>query len=259
MKENAYYFSHDYGARNDRKLIRLRNKLKMEGIGVFWSLVEMLYEEGGKIHFQEIPHIAEELRVKQGIIDQVITAFDLFTNDGNFFWSESVKRRLDKRLEKSEKAKASAAQRWRNANAIRTHTEGNANKGKKRKEKKRKEGDMTLPPTVEEVIEYFLEKGYNETGARKAHEYYALNNWHDSEGKPVKAWKQKMFSVWFKDEYMAGSNVHHIGKLIKAVEIDADDRIHYEDGSIIPPGSYNDVAAYRKGELKISHFDRKTA
>jgi hypothetical protein len=58
-----------------------------------------------------------------------------------------------------------------------------------------------IHPTVEDVIAYFKEKGYSEAGARKAHEYYELNDWHDSEGKPVIAWKQKMFNNWLKDEY----------------------------------------------------------
>jgi hypothetical protein len=142
MKQSTYYFSHDYNARNDRKMIRLRSKLKAEGIGIYWCLVEMLYEEGGKIDFSEVPFIAEELRVKKGVIEQVILDFELFVKDDNFFWSDSVKRRLDKRLEKSEKAKESASHRWQNANAMRTHTDGNAIK--KRKEKERKEKDKEM-------------------------------------------------------------------------------------------------------------------
>ncbi len=55
-------------------------------------------------------------------------------------------------------------------------------------------------PSVEEVIAFFKEKGYTETAAKKAHEYYEAGNWHDSKGNPVKNWKQKMMAVWFKDE-----------------------------------------------------------
>lgn len=56
------------------------------------------------------------------------------------------------------------------------------------------------PPTLEQVKEYFKEKGYTEQTAIKAFEYYNTANWHDSRGKPVKNWKQKMISVWFKPE-----------------------------------------------------------
>lgn len=72
---------------------------------------------------------------------------------------------------------------------------------------KKKKGRVFEPPTIEDVIKYFTDNGYSEFGAKKAHEYYRLNNWHDSEGKPVKAWKQKMFSVWFKDQYKQTAQV----------------------------------------------------
>jgi hypothetical protein len=56
------------------------------------------------------------------------------------------------------------------------------------------------PPTLELVKLYFIENGYSETSANKAYEYYNSANWHDSNGKQVKNWKQKMQGVWFKDE-----------------------------------------------------------
>jgi hypothetical protein len=139
VKKDTYYFSHDYNARNDRKMVKLRLKLKMEGIGIYWVLVEMLYEEGGQICFDEIPVIADELKIKKGLIDQVVTGFDLFENDGKCFWSNSVKRRLDKRLEKSEKAKESIRIRWQNTNVIRTNNDSNTIKERKGKENKGKE------------------------------------------------------------------------------------------------------------------------
>jgi len=51
------------------------------------------------------------------------------------------------------------------------------------------------------VIEYFKTRGYNETGAIRAHEYYSTADWHDSKGNKVVNWKQKMVSVWMRDEY----------------------------------------------------------
>lgn len=55
-------------------------------------------------------------------------------------------------------------------------------------------------PTLKEVIEYFIEKGFREDVAKKAFEYYDVAGWKDSNGKSVLNWKQKMQSVWFKDE-----------------------------------------------------------
>jgi hypothetical protein len=45
-----------------------------------------------------------------------------------------------------------------------------------------------------------MEKGFTEQSAQKAFSYYDISNWKDSKGNPVKNWKQKMISVWFKDE-----------------------------------------------------------
>lgn len=60
-----------------------------------------------------------------------------------------------------------------------------------------------IAPTELEVIDYFKENGYAHEVAIKAFRYYATANWKDSKGNRVKNWKQKMISVWFKDENKA--------------------------------------------------------
>ena len=60
------------------------------------------------------------------------------------------------------------------------------------------------PPTLKEVEDYFYQNGYQ--NARKAFEYYSVANWHDSSGKPIKNWKQKMQGVWFREENLIKSN-----------------------------------------------------
>jgi hypothetical protein len=70
---------------------------------------------------------------------------------------------------------------------------------KERKEIKKKKEERIIP-TLEEVKKYFNEKGYTEDAAIKAFNYYDVGDWHDSKNKPVKNWKQKMISVWFKPE-----------------------------------------------------------
>lgn len=57
-----------------------------------------------------------------------------------------------------------------------------------------------IKPTIEQVKEYFHENGYSEEAAIKAWNYYDTANWTDSKGSKVRNWKQKMISVWFKDE-----------------------------------------------------------
>ncbi len=55
-------------------------------------------------------------------------------------------------------------------------------------------------PNLEQVKSYFLDNGYSEQSAVKAFNYYSVAGWKDSNGKQVRNWKQKMQSVWFKDE-----------------------------------------------------------
>lgn len=57
-----------------------------------------------------------------------------------------------------------------------------------------------VPPTVDEVREYFKVNGYSDVSAVKAFEYYNVADWKDRDGKQVLNWKQKMQGVWFKPE-----------------------------------------------------------
>lgn len=67
-----------------------------------------------------------------------------------------------------------------------------------------------IPPLIEDVISYFLENGYSEESAKKAFNHYSLANWHDTEGKPVLSWKQKMNTVWFKEENLIKPEKHRV-------------------------------------------------
>lgn len=68
------------------------------------------------------------------------------------------------------------------------------------KNKRREEKSKFIPPTLDDVIRYFQEKGYSTEIAKKAFEYYDAGNWHDRNGDKVKSWKQKIIANWFKPE-----------------------------------------------------------
>jgi len=65
---------------------------------------------------------------------------------------------------------------------------------------RKKRGAGEKKPSIEDVKDFFREKGYSQDTAVKAFEYYSINQWKDGNGKPVKNWKQKMIAVWFKPE-----------------------------------------------------------
>jgi len=135
MAKDTFYFSHDYNARNDEKIRKLLFKHGYEGYGIYWALIENLYNNANALQ-TDYDSIAYELRTDSDLVKSVINDFKLFVIYEDNFSSDSVERRLKDRLEKSVKAKKSAKIRWDNANALRTQNEGNAIKERKGKERK---------------------------------------------------------------------------------------------------------------------------
>ena len=135
MKSNSYYFSHDYNAANDTKVLFLRHQLGMEGYGIYWFLIEQLANAGGKLPLELIPVLAMQMHCTDIKVNGVLMNFGLFTIDSGEFWSERLQNHLELRLKLSESGKTGANNRWGNRVAI---GEGNA-KESKVKEIKEKE------------------------------------------------------------------------------------------------------------------------
>ena len=138
----SFYFSHNYNSRSDSKIKKLLHKHGLLGYGLYWAIIEDLYNNANalQLHYESI---AYELRTEKNTVKSIIHDFDLFVIEGGYFSSNGVKRRLEQRNEKSVKASNSAKKRWnkseRNANALRTQSEGNAIKEKKENKKKENE------------------------------------------------------------------------------------------------------------------------
>jgi hypothetical protein len=98
------YFSHDYNAHRDLKLVRLRNKMGFEGIGLFWTFTEYLWENGNRVAYEDLELIADELHADADKLTQLITDFSLFTTEqtekGSIVYSTSINRRMEERKER---------------------------------------------------------------------------------------------------------------------------------------------------------------
>jgi hypothetical protein len=148
MSKDTFYFSHDYNSRNDEKIKFLLRKHGITGYGLFWAIIEDLYNNANALR-TDYDGIAFDYRIDTDIVKSVINDFDLFVFDSETFGSLSVQKRLDERDTKSVKARQSASKRWTNANAMRTQCDGNAikeSKGKEKKENKGKESKEVLFP-----------------------------------------------------------------------------------------------------------------
>lgn len=165
-KELTNYFPHDSNARNSDKLIRLRMRHKAAGYGVFFMILERLREEPSYMSVKDYNMIAFDLREDASLIKSVIEDFGLFvfTEDGKYFYSESFKKRMefkdDKSKKRSEAGKIGLAKRWgKKESEIANDTEFIANatdndsnaiakdeKNIARKEKESKDNN-NIPPT----------------------------------------------------------------------------------------------------------------
>ncbi len=76
----------------------------------------------------------------------------------------------------------------------------NANASVRKKEKGVQGEKQFQPPTLNEMIEFFAQKGYTREAAEKAFLYYDTGNWTTSTGRKVINWKQQMISTWFTSE-----------------------------------------------------------
>lgn len=128
MKE-TFYFAHDYNARNDPKLQDVLIDLGVEGIGVFWCIIEQLYEQGGTLPIRSCKSIAFALHVDFKRVERLVNDYGLFKNDGENIWSESVLNRLNRRSEISDKRKLAALARWRQGIENQSQTQSPANYG----------------------------------------------------------------------------------------------------------------------------------
>ena len=141
MKKEAYYFSHDANAKDDPKILKLRMKMGWEGYGLFWGLIELLRNESEYRMQKHYQSIAFALHTHEDNIKSLVNDFDLFARDEDYFWSESLLKRMELKEERSEKMRNAANKRWNkdnDAKALQMHSLSNA-QAMQLKERKGKE------------------------------------------------------------------------------------------------------------------------
>jgi hypothetical protein len=223
--KDTFFFPHDFGARNDPKLQNVLMEHGCEGLGVFWCVVEQIYEQGGSLPLSNCKSIAFALHVECSVVESVVNDFDLFNNDGKVFWSESIKCRLNKRAEISEKRREAGKRGWQktfgnyqpkdeqmvdntksNANQntnnnaanadfdgsiCRTIKEkerkGNENTSLNKEDKKAETAKRFAPPSIDEVQSYISEKNYS-VDSESFVAFYQSKNWFVGKNK-MKDWR----------------------------------------------------------------------
>ena len=121
--KDSQYITHDIGARNDPKLVDLQMAMGGLGLGIWWCLVEMLWENDGylPLNYRSIAYSLKWAKAKD--VERVVTEFGLFENDGQRIWNHSAleriqhKRRVSATRAAAGQAGGIASSRSREANA----------------------------------------------------------------------------------------------------------------------------------------------
>ena len=208
--EKSFYFSHDYDTRSDEKITNLIYRHGWEGYGVYWALIEMLYQNNGKLLF-EPDRISFTLRTEEKLVESIVQNFLLFKIKEKYFYSSSVQKRIQKRKKISDNRKKASQTRWgqrvvENANAMQMHNLNDANaqpqrcksnaierKGKERKRKERKvlSGGVRKdkPQSAEEVTQYASSIGFNLDGKYFIDKQNSTGWVTGKNHNPIKDWK----------------------------------------------------------------------
>lgn len=102
--KSAFYFSHDQNARCDEKIIPLLRAHGWAGYGLYWALVEKMYESSGTI-VADFEMLAFDLRADAKLVESIATKFCLFYIKKGRIGSLSVDRRLAERQSRVEAAR----------------------------------------------------------------------------------------------------------------------------------------------------------
>jgi hypothetical protein len=181
---------------------------------VFFKLLERLSKT--RFHYidlndeSELIFLEAKCRVDNELLLQIIEEcvrikfFDMeMFEKYNFLWSDeflasiqdAYKQRRNKPLLKEDIIKLNRVSKHGN---LFNKSDNPQRIGKDIKGKERSE-DPSLP-SLEIVIKYFLDNGYQKAIAIKAYETYAPA-WVDTKGNPIKNWKMKMQKVWFTEDH----------------------------------------------------------
>lgn len=112
------YINHKVSNRSEYVFRKLIERKGAAAYGVYWYILEELYESGGKMLFEEIESISKALCVRKDFVASVIKSFSLFQYDSESFWSNEVIEQIEKRQKLKDKRKEAANKRWINKKNI---------------------------------------------------------------------------------------------------------------------------------------------
>lgn len=181
--KDAYYFPHDSNARNDQNVMLVRMKYGMKGYGIYFGIVEMLREANGYQMPSNFVALAYDLREDAKEVEDIVKNFNLFIIKDDYFYSESLLRRMERLDNIRQKRKESG------------HLGGIA-KAKQVVSIKVKESKVNnIKPTIQEIEDYCKERN-NGIDAETFFHHYESCGWKIG-NKPMRSWRSAIIT-WEK-------------------------------------------------------------
>lgn len=157
MAKEAFYFNHDYTARNDDKILELRANFGAEGYGVFWMIVETMAEnEHGGLNASLLGGLSLGYGVAKERLVSIINfclQIGLFFEKEGFFYSKRLLGHKEFREFFAEKGREGAKKRWGDKGGY------NGANAKERKEKENNRGKLRGKEFTEDFLAVILENG----------------------------------------------------------------------------------------------------
>lgn len=205
----SHYFDHDYSARNDQKILRLRARHGWEGYGIYWAILETMaedstgYLDGGAIEGLSAGYGVAIDRLK-AIISNCIEIGLFAENDDGSFYSKRMIEHKRNMIDFTENGRIGAKKRWgnrgANGGAIEGVMQSRVDKSILKEIKEDKTKDKTVrftAPTVDDVKAYCLERK-NSIDPIRFHSYYESNGWKVGRN-PMRSWKAAVVT-WEKGD-----------------------------------------------------------
>ena len=108
---DKHFIKHDVNSMKDSKILSLRKSFGMEGYGIFWSLLEILFNENGKLSESKLSDIAWELRVDETLIKSILDT-DLFIKIEDYYTNKRIDETLNTVETRSKIATKAVNTRW---------------------------------------------------------------------------------------------------------------------------------------------------
>lgn len=115
MAKMKHFFPHDASASRDGKILEMKMEFGAKGYGVYWEILEYLFEQGGTTKYNPrliAIAIHEDVRFVKRFLSSCIDDHKLFETDGTYLWSKRLRSELERIEDISMKNSKNVSKRY---------------------------------------------------------------------------------------------------------------------------------------------------